>query len=100
MGHEAAKASRAVIITEDDPREEGFQKISRDILSGIKDTQAEVFVIEKREDALRKAFQISDENDIIFSLGLGAQKSIDYHTHRRSWSEREEIMKAAKEVLV
>ena len=100
MGHEAAKASRAVIITEDDPREEGFQKISRDILSGIKDTQAEVFIIEKRDDALRKAFQISDENDIIFSLGLGAQKSIDYHTHRRSWSEREEIMKAAKEVLV
>ena len=99
MGYEAAKASRAVIISEDDPREEGFGKISSDILSGIKDTQAEVFIIEKREDALRKAFQISGENDIIFSLGLGAQKSIDYHTHRRPWSEREEIMNAAKEVL-
>ncbi len=97
MGTAAASACRALIITEDDPREEGFARISEDILKGIKTKDTQVFLIEKREDALLKAFQISGENDIIFSLGLGNQKTIDYHTHKRKWNEKEEILKAAQE---
>ena len=69
MGDIASKYSDYVIFTSDNPRTEDPEKIMNDILSGVKGSNFEVIL--DRKEAIKKALDMIEENDIVLILGKG-----------------------------
>jgi UDP-N-acetylmuramoyl-L-alanyl-D-glutamate--2,6-diaminopimelate ligase len=93
MGEIAAVNSDIVIISSDNPRDEEPLAIIEEIKSGIK--KDNYTVIENREDAIKKAVELSGNNDVILIAGKGHEtyqeiKGVKYH-----FSDREVIEKYA-----
>ena len=85
MGKIAGKWADLCIVTSDNPRTEEPSAIIRDILPGVKETEAEYVVVENRRDAIEFALSKARENDIIVLAGKGhetyqifADKTIDF----------------------
>ena len=72
MGSIAVKLSDYAIVTSDNPRSEGPHKILLDIEVGIQKTgNTNYEVIADREQAIKRAIQIANKNDIILIAGKG-----------------------------
>lgn len=69
MGSVAMENSDYVIFTMDDPRWESVHDIIDDLVGDSSNTNYER--IEKREDAITKAFDMAEEGDIVAILGKG-----------------------------
>ncbi len=98
LGHEASRYSNTVIITEEDNRDESFADISNDILSGIPEemrSRVDILLIPTREDAIKKALEISKPGDSIFFLGKGHEHSIEAKKVRK-YSERKAVEKCLR----
>ncbi|WP_457681748.1 UDP-N-acetylmuramoyl-L-alanyl-D-glutamate--2,6-diaminopimelate ligase [Thermovibrio sp.] len=70
MGAVAKELSDLVIITNDNPRTEEPEKIVSDILSGIKDRDKVVVILDRKE-AIEKALSLKGEGDIVLIAGKG-----------------------------
>ena len=70
MGEAVAKLSDIVILTSDNPRTENPEQILDDIMPGLKNAQI-VHRIEKREEALKLAVEISEKGDAVLVAGKG-----------------------------
>ena len=70
MGYIAEQLADKVIITSDNPRSENPQQIITDILAGFKST-SDVIVEPDRELAIREAYKIAKENDVVLVAGKG-----------------------------
>ena len=85
MAQEAVKRSDKVIITSDNPRFEDPQEIINDMLSGLsKEDLKKVVCIINREDAIKTACMLAQNNDVILVAGKGHEnyqdiKGVKYH---------------------
>lgn len=96
LGEIASRNCQAIILTSEDPRDEGFDRITEGIMKGIDAARAAVYFIPDRKEAIRKAAELSDSDTIALLLGKGHEKTIEFERGRKvSWDE----MKALKEVL-
>ena len=85
MGKACQELSDLVIYTMDDPRYEKVSDIINDLIDNSKDNY---IAIEDRKEAIKKAFELANENDIILIAGKGRDnymaiedKYIDYNDY-------------------
>lgn len=74
FGKLATKYSDYVIFTTDNPRTEKPQIIIEDMICEVETSNFTIVI--NRAEAIRLAYKISEENDIILILGKGNEKSI------------------------
>jgi len=68
MGHVVQELSDLVIYTMDDPR---YEKVSDIINAMIDNSKNNYIIIEDRKEAIIKAFETAEENDIVLIAGKG-----------------------------
>ncbi len=71
MAKEASNYSDLVIITSDNPRTEDPVSILCDVEAGIKDTGIDYITIVDRKEAIGKAIELAEKDDIILIAGKG-----------------------------
>ena len=69
MGRIATEKSDWVIFTNDNPRTEDPEKIMKDIINGVEKTNYEVIL--DRHEAIKKALNKINKEDIVLILGKG-----------------------------
>lgn len=69
MGRIATEKSDWVIFTNDNPRTEDPEKIMQDIIKGVEQTNYEVIL--DRHEAIKKALDKINKDDIVLILGKG-----------------------------
>jgi UDP-N-acetylmuramoyl-L-alanyl-D-glutamate--2,6-diaminopimelate ligase len=97
MGLIAATFADILILTEEDPRKEGNEKIFSDLLLNVSPSVKETIVIEKipnREKAIERAFSLSQRGDTLLFLGKGHETSIETSEGKRPWNEEAYIRNA------
>ena len=91
MGEIASNYSDYVIFTNDNPRTEDPENIMKDILKGVKKDNYEVCL--DRSEAIKKALDMIEKNDIVLLLGKGHEDyQIIGHT-KIHLDDSEEILK-------
>ncbi|MBO3445333.1 UDP-N-acetylmuramoyl-L-alanyl-D-glutamate--2,6-diaminopimelate ligase [Clostridium sp. CCUG 7971] len=71
MGKIAQDNSDIAVITSDNPRTENPNSIIKDILSGIDKSNQNYITIENRREAIYKAIELADNNDLVIIAGKG-----------------------------
>ena len=71
MGKIAQQNADISIITSDNPRFEKEMDIIEDILCGIDKTLDNYFVVQEREDSIKKAIELYEVGDLIIIAGKG-----------------------------
>lgn len=79
-GEIGAKNSDYIVITEDDSRDEDPQMIMEEFAKGAEKQgcvrEKNLFLIQDRKEAIRKALSLAKKNDIVLVLGKGHEKTI------------------------
>jgi UDP-N-acetylmuramoyl-L-alanyl-D-glutamate--2,6-diaminopimelate ligase len=88
MGGIADDLADQIIVTDDNPRSEDPQAITREILQGIKSRT--VRVIHDRGEAIATALQEAQAIDLVLIAGKGHEDYQIYGETRRSFSDRSE----------
>lgn len=96
FGRISAQAADIIIITNDDVYDSDPEQIARDIQTGISQTQprtvSEVAVILDRKEAIRKAVEIAQPEDIILITGKGSEQFLVLPGNQRiPWDEKSVI---------
>ena len=94
MGKIANELADKVYITSDNPRTEDPHLIIQDILSGIKEQQAEVIIEADRGLAIEKAVVESLQNDIVIIAGKGHEDYQVLGSERIDFDDSKEALKA------
>ena len=97
MGEVAGRWCRQIVLSEDDPRAEGAESIAREIAKGITG-RAQCRFIESREEAVAYALSLAREGDVVFLLGMGHERTLDYGDHKRAYDEGQVARKILKEI--
>jgi UDP-N-acetylmuramoyl-L-alanyl-D-glutamate--2,6-diaminopimelate ligase len=71
MGRVASQLSDVVIITDDNPRSEEPAEIRRQIMAGIASDSTQVFEVANRREAIARALNIAQQDDVVAILGKG-----------------------------
>ncbi len=87
MGKIAASYSKKAIITSDNPRFEDPFEIIDEIKSGISSDNYEI--IEDREQAIKKAIEISEDNAVILIAGKGHEDYQEIKGVKKHFSDQE-----------
>lgn len=90
MGRVASLLSDFVIITSDNPRDEEIQHIINDSIKGIR---GEFICREDRRDAIKLAFDMSREGDVILIAGKGAEAYQEIKGVKYPYSDIDEVKK-------
>ena len=102
QGEIAAKFSDTVILTDEDPRQEDSSAILEEIAAGaLKEGKIKgenLFLVNDRKEAIRKAFSLAKEKDIVLLLGKGHENSIIYKDRTMPYDEISEARKALCEM--
>jgi UDP-N-acetylmuramoyl-L-alanyl-D-glutamate--2,6-diaminopimelate ligase len=93
MAQAAQLCADKVWITSDNPRTENPQQIFDDILTGIQNSE-HVSVIENRAEAIFKAIQSLDNDDLLIIAGKGHEDYQILGTEKIHFSDYEEALKA------
>lgn len=100
MGYAAGEKADIVILTSDDSYEEKPESIISDIAQYVREKgkrdDKNLFLIPDRRVAIRKAFQLAGNNDIVLLTGKGAEQFMITNTGNVPWDDRV----IAKEELV
>jgi UDP-N-acetylmuramoyl-L-alanyl-D-glutamate--2,6-diaminopimelate ligase len=88
MGAIADELADRIIVTDDNPRSENPQEITRAILSGIQ--SGGVRVIHDRGEAIGTALKEAQARDVVLIAGKGHEDYQIYGDTRRSFSDRRE----------
>lgn len=96
MGFVAKKYSTKVIITEDNPRFELSKDIIDDIIEGIEDL-SNVCVVYNRKEAIKKALEIVDKDDVILIAGKGHEDYQIIKDKKIHFSDKEVVEELLKE---
>ena len=91
MGEIAAGLSDFVIVTSDNPRTEEPRAIIEDILSGIKNTDTPVEVIESRKEAIVYALTQLKSGDTLILAGKGHEDYQIIGKEKTHFDEREVV---------
>jgi UDP-N-acetylmuramoyl-L-alanyl-D-glutamate--2,6-diaminopimelate ligase len=87
MGKIASDLSDYAIVTSDNPRYENPADIINDIKKGINKSNYEV--VENREEAIKKAIEISEDNAVILIAGKGHENYQEIKGIRNHFSDKE-----------
>ena len=103
QGEVAGRCSDIVILADEDPRGEVPMAILEDIAKGCEASQSMVrdktlFLIPDRPQAIRKAFSLAKEGDIVLLLGKGHENSIIYADKTIDYDEIKEAEAALAEM--
>ncbi len=102
QGAIAARYCDTLILTDEDPRQEDSHAIIEMIARGARlegKTDGDSIIIQSdRKQALRKAFSIAKENDIVLLLGKSHENSIIYKDYTMPYDEIAEAKKALQEM--
>jgi UDP-N-acetylmuramoyl-L-alanyl-D-glutamate--2,6-diaminopimelate ligase len=91
MGAIADELADRIIVTDDNPRSENPQAITRAIVSGIKSGAARV--IHDRGEAIGTALKEAEAGDVVLIAGKGHEDYQIYGDTRRSFSDRREAQR-------
>jgi UDP-N-acetylmuramoyl-L-alanyl-D-glutamate--2,6-diaminopimelate ligase len=91
MGAIADELADRIIVTDDNPRSENPQAITRAIVSGIK--SRDVRVIHDRGEAIGTALKEAEASDVVLIAGKGHEDYQIYGETRRSFSDRREAQR-------
>jgi UDP-N-acetylmuramoyl-L-alanyl-D-glutamate--2,6-diaminopimelate ligase len=91
MGAIADELADQIIITDDNPRSENPQEITRAIAAGIKSRQ--VRIIHDRGEAIGTALQEAVVDDMVLIAGKGHEEYQIYGNARRRFSDRHEALR-------
>ena len=91
MGSIATEKSDYVIFTNDNPRTENEHKIINDILAGVNKQNYEV--IYDRHEAIKKALDTIQKDDIVLILGKGHENYQILGTKKIYFSDQDEVRK-------
>jgi UDP-N-acetylmuramoyl-L-alanyl-D-glutamate--2,6-diaminopimelate ligase len=91
MGAIAESLADQIIVTDDNPRSEDPQAITRDILEGIK--SRDVRVIHDRGEAIATALKAAQAIDLVLIAGKGHEDYQIYGETRRCFSDRSEALR-------
>lgn len=99
QGRIASDYSDIVFLTDEDPRGEDSFSILEDIASGCagKTRGENLFLIPDRPQAIRRAFSMAGEGDLVLLLGKGHENSIIYKNTTMPYDEIGEAEKALAE---
>ncbi len=102
QGQIAARFCDTVILTDEDPRGEDSVELLEQIAVGSrkegKCDNKDLFIIPDRPSAIRRAFKMAGENDIVLLLGKSHENSIIYKDHVMPYDEISEANKALEEM--
>jgi UDP-N-acetylmuramoyl-L-alanyl-D-glutamate--2,6-diaminopimelate ligase len=111
QGEIAARYSDIVILSDEDPRSENPMAILEEIAQGclaasgcyaaegreVMKLNENLFLIPDRRKAIRKAYSLAKEGDLVVLLGKGHENSIIYADGSIPWDEITEAEKALEE---
>jgi UDP-N-acetylmuramoyl-L-alanyl-D-glutamate--2,6-diaminopimelate ligase len=89
MGAVAAELADELIVTDDNPRSEDPDTITRAILGGISEKTPRV--IHDRAQAIRTALQSAGADDVVLIAGKGHEEYQIYGATRHAFSDRREV---------
>ena len=102
QGEVAARFCDTVILADEDPRGEDSMALLEMIAVGSrkegKKDNEDLFLIPDRPKAIRFAFSMAKENDIVLLLGKSHENSIIYKDHVMKYDEIAEAEKALAEM--
>lgn len=102
QGEIAARFCQTVILTDEDPRGEDSVELLEQIAVGArkegKVDGKNLFIIPDRPTAIRTAFKMAGENDIVLLLGKSHENSIIYKDRVMPYDEISEANKALEEM--
>ncbi len=93
MGKIAAELSDFCIVTSDNPRTEDPEKIVRQVVEGVKQTDCDYVVITNRFEAIEYALDHAQKDDIILLAGKGHETYQILGTDTIKFDEREIVTK-------
>ncbi len=86
-------------MTEDDNYNEDQFRIMTEVSRGIPRKEGvDFWIIFHREDAIRTALLMAQENDIILIAGKGAEEVIVRNSGAEPWSDVQMVQKIAREI--
>ena len=91
MGRIGTDIADIAIVTSDNPRTEEPGAIIADILKGIDPQKKNYEVIENRIEAIHRAMDIGEKNDIIVLAGKGHETYQEIHGIKHHLDEREVV---------
>jgi len=93
MAQAACKSSDIVILTSDNPRSEGPERIIEDMKEGIPvEMESQVFSLTNRREAIRLAVALSQEGDYVLVAGKGHENYQEINGVRHHFDDREELI--------
>ena len=102
QGEIAAKFCDIIILADEDPRGEVPEELLGQIAAGAekegKKLGENLFITPDRPTAIRQAFKMAGQDDIVLLLGKGHENSIIYKDHVLPYDERNEAEKALAEM--
>ena len=89
QGEIAGRWADIVILADEDPRGEDREKILEDIAAGCrgKTRGTDLFLIADRREAIRQAFSMAAEGDLVMLLGKGHESTIQYAGGSVPWKD-------------
>lgn len=97
MASIACKLSDKVVLTSDNPRDEDPMDIIREMQTGIMPTEAKkTLVIADREEAIKTACMMANENDIVLVAGKGHETYQEIKGVRHPFDDREVVDRMLK----
>ncbi len=98
MAEVACRLSDKVILTSDNPRSEDPAAIIKDMETGVPtDKKKNVFSITDRREAIRAAFHLAQEGDVILVAGKGHEKYQEINGVKNHFDDKEELIKIFNE---
>lgn len=93
MGEIAGKNAQYVIVTNEDPYDDDPEEIIRQVFEGAIQTgkieNKNAFRISGRREAIRKALQLAQENDLVLVTGKGCEQAIVVANNKKiPWDDR------------
>jgi len=80
LGHIAGEKADYVIVTNEDPYDDDPMEIITSVAEGAKEKgkteNEDIFLIEDRRDAIKKAVSLASEDDVILITGKGSEQAI------------------------
>jgi len=93
MGMVSAQLADITVITAEDPRTEGVEKISEEIAFWAKKGRGKFVKIPDRGKAIEFAIKIAKKGDVVGIFGKGHERSMCFGAIEKPWSDQEAIKK-------
>ncbi|MDF2626895.1 MAG: UDP-N-acetylmuramoylalanyl-D-glutamyl-2,6-diaminopimelate ligase [Symbiobacteriaceae bacterium] len=85
MGRIAGDYCDRLVLTEEDPRTEDANEISRQIATGVRRPEVEIILVEDRVEAIEQAIRTAEPGDIVLITGKGNETELEVQ-HPTTWT--------------